>query len=154
MCTTKLPNLMPNSTPLKQLDSMSIITQYTIFNNFIACPPLTAPNNGDIDCLLGDDGQPSLGDTCTFTCDDGYKLSSSVVRSCQIDGNWSGNDALCSLGMLLDVTFVYHWLCILCYIIKYLAMFVYVIIEMPLHVVYCSVQYVFVVLKHLLRLIK
>ena len=57
------------------------------FVMFIECPQLTAPDNGDIDCSLGDDGQPSLGDTCTFTCDGGHELSGSVSRSCQIDGS-------------------------------------------------------------------
>ncbi|XP_065905187.1 sushi, von Willebrand factor type A, EGF and pentraxin domain-containing protein 1-like [Dysidea avara] len=60
------------------------------------CPPLTAPDNGDIDCSLGD-GQPSLGDSCTFTCDGGHELSGSVIRSCQIDGSWSGTETICTL---------------------------------------------------------
>ena len=64
-----------------------------------ACQPLTAPDNGDIDCSLGDDGKPSLGDTCTFTCDDGYTLTGSVNRSCKIDETWSGTEPQCIRGM-------------------------------------------------------
>ena len=67
-----------------------------------ACQPLTAPDNGDIDCSLGNDGQPSLGDTCTFKCDDGYELSGSNNRTCQIDGSWSGTDTVCTRGMLMS----------------------------------------------------
>jgi len=67
----------------------------------IACPPLTAPDNGGIDCSLGDDGHPSLGDTCTFTCDDDYFLSGSESRSCQVDGRWSGTVPMCIRSMLI-----------------------------------------------------
>ena len=34
------------------------------------CPPLTGPDNGDIDCSLGGDGEANPGD---FICDDGLK---------------------------------------------------------------------------------
>ncbi|XP_065905188.1 P-selectin-like [Dysidea avara] len=60
------------------------------------CPPLTAPDNGDIDCSLGDDGEANPGDTCTFTCDDGYELGGSTSRTCGDDGNWSGTDTTCT----------------------------------------------------------
>ena len=60
------------------------------------CPPLTAPDNGDIDCSLGDDGEANPGDTCTFTCDDGYELGGSTSRTCGDDGSWSGTDTTCT----------------------------------------------------------
>ena len=66
----------------------------------VTCPPLTAPDNGDIDCSLGDDGEVNPGDTCTFTCDDGYELGGSTSRTCGDDGSWSGNDTTCTTGML------------------------------------------------------
>ena len=31
-----------------------------------ACPPLTAPDDGTIDCSLGDDGFATEGDSCTL----------------------------------------------------------------------------------------
>ena len=63
------------------------------------CPPLTAPNNGMISCSLGGDGVPNPGDTCTYTCNDGYMLtSSSETRTCQSDENWSGSVAVCRRG--------------------------------------------------------
>ena len=62
------------------------------------CPPLTAPDNGDVDCSLGDDGEANPGDTCTYSCDDGYDLSGSTTRACQDDGTWSGTEAVCSRG--------------------------------------------------------
>ena len=64
------------------------------------CPPLTAPDNGDIDCSLGDDGEANPGDTCTFTCDDGHAPGGSTSRTCQDDGSWSGTDTTCTRGML------------------------------------------------------
>ena len=64
------------------------------------CPTLTQPNDGMINCSLGDDEIPSYEDTCSFTCDTGYQLTGSETRICQSNGNWSGIDeALCSRGM-------------------------------------------------------
>ncbi|XP_065903420.1 uncharacterized protein [Dysidea avara] len=60
------------------------------------CQLLVAPDNGMINCSLGDDGQASLGDTCTFTCNSGYELSGNTSRSCQINGNWSGTESTCT----------------------------------------------------------
>ena len=64
------------------------------------CPPLTAPDNGNIDCSLGEDGETNPGDTCTFTCDDGYELGGSTSRTCGDDGNWDGTDTTCTESML------------------------------------------------------
>ena len=67
------------------------------------CPPLTAPDNGAITCSLGDDEEANynVGETCTFTCDDGYELTGSVNRSCQIDRSWSGYETTCTLSTSL-----------------------------------------------------
>ena len=64
------------------------------------CPPLTAPDNGDIDCSLGGDTDANPGDTCTFTCDDGYELGGSTSRTCGDDGSWSGTDTTCIRGIV------------------------------------------------------
>ena len=70
---------------------------------FIVCGPLTAPDNGTIDCSLGSDGIANPGDTCTFTCDDGLELRGSATRECQYQRRkgtlWSGNEVRCVLGM-------------------------------------------------------
>ena len=63
-----------------------------------ACPLLTGPNNGAINCSLGDDGVPSYDDTCSFTCNTGYNLTGSDTRVCQNDGNWSGKETMCTGG--------------------------------------------------------
>jgi len=49
-------------------------------------------------CLLGDDGVPSYEDTCSFTCNIGFKLTGSDTRTCQSDESWSGNEAKCNRG--------------------------------------------------------
>ena len=55
--------------------------------------------NGKVDCSLGDVGIPSYGDTCSFTCNDGYELTGNDTRTCQSNGTWSGSDSVCRRGM-------------------------------------------------------
>ena len=62
----------------------------------VSCPSLTDPNNGTINCSLEDYGAPSYKDTCSFTCNTGYELTGSDIRTCQSDGSWSGSDVVCS----------------------------------------------------------
>ena len=64
----------------------------------VQCLELTNPQNGMISCSLGDDGIPSYGDTCSFTCNTGYELTGSDTRTCQSDGSWSGTNTTCSGG--------------------------------------------------------
>ena len=63
----------------------------------VPCPSLDDPDNGVINCSLGDDGIRSSGDTCNFTCNTGYELTDidSDTRICQRDGIWTGNDVVC-----------------------------------------------------------
>ena len=75
----------------------------------VTCPPLTAPDNGDIDCSLGDDGEANPGDTCTFTCDNGHELTGSETRTCQNDGMWSGSEPTCDRGKTLTSFDLYNW---------------------------------------------
>ena len=48
-----------------------------------------------ISCSLGVDGIANSGDTCSYTCNNGYKLNGSATRTCQIDGSWSDSDPVC-----------------------------------------------------------
>ena len=81
-----------------------IIPFYITSNNclIVFCSSLTDPYNGIINCSLGDDGVHSYEDTCSFTCNTGYKLIGSVTRTCQSDGSWSCGDAMCSRGILMN----------------------------------------------------
>ena len=65
----------------------------------MSCGQLNNPVYGVINCSLGDDGDPSYEDTCSFTCNTGYELTGSDTRTCQSDGSWSGSDAVCRRGM-------------------------------------------------------
>ena len=76
---------------------MTIISTFLL----VTCPSLSGPSNGMINCVLGDDGVASSGDTCSFTCDTGYELTGSDTRTCQSDGNWNGSVAVCSRGEYL-----------------------------------------------------
>ena len=75
---------------------------FSLFYSYVLtvfCPPLTNPNNGIINCSLGDDGVPSYEDTCSFTCNTGYELTGSDTRTCQSDGSWSDTYVICSRGI-------------------------------------------------------
>ena len=48
-----------------------------------------------VNCSLGDDRVHSYKDTCNFTCDTGYMLNGSYMRTCQSNGIWSGTDVMC-----------------------------------------------------------
>jgi len=66
------------------------------------CPMLMAPDNGMIDCSLGDDGVATDGDTCTVTCNDGFVLRGDATRRCRINGRrirWLGDEARCEPGV-------------------------------------------------------
>jgi len=64
----------------------------------VICLPLSAPDNGMIDCTGRRSRQNTFGSTCTFSCNHGYELSGSETRTCQSDGTWSGTEAMCILG--------------------------------------------------------
>ena len=74
----------------------------------MSCSLLTNPDNGMIDCSLGDDGVPSYEDTCSFTCNTGYEPTGNDTRTCQSDGSWSGTDDVCRRGTsIIVIQFVY-----------------------------------------------
>ena len=54
------------------------------------CPTLGNPTNGVVD-LSG----TSVGDTATYTCDNGYELVGTPVLNCQNDGTWDNSPPLC-----------------------------------------------------------
>jgi len=66
----------------------------------VSCSDLGQPDNGMIECALGDDGVASYQDTCRLSCAEGYHLSGSTSRTCQSDGTWSGSSSTCDRGML------------------------------------------------------
>ena len=69
----------------------------------VTCPPLDAPDNGQVRCSLGDDRVLSPGDVCRFTCEDGFQRQGSSRRVCRNDGSWSRTDVLCIPGIVILV---------------------------------------------------
>ena len=72
-----------------------VLLAYTYLVN---CPSLADPNNGMINCSLGDDGVSSYEDACSFTCNTGYELIGQDIRFCLSNGTWNGNETFCSRG--------------------------------------------------------
>ena len=69
-----------------------------MYFTIVICLSLSNPNNGIINCSLGDDRVPSYEDTCSFTCNTGYELTGNNTRTCQSNGSWNGSDAVCRRG--------------------------------------------------------
>jgi len=51
--------------------------------------------------LQGQD-QTLMGATVTYTCNTGYTLNGSSMRTCQADGTWTGSDPTCDSECLLQ----------------------------------------------------
>ena len=74
------------------------MTAYCVYLD-IRCDNLSTPSNGEItSCSSGRVGVGYEGDTCSFTCNTGYELTSSDTRTCQSNGSWSGSDDVCRRG--------------------------------------------------------
>ncbi|NWW96028.1 LYAM3 protein, partial [Rhynochetos jubatus] len=60
----------------------------------IACPVLSAPDRGDLNCshLHGDF---AFGSTCAFSCQTGFALTGSERRECTATGTWTGDTPRC-----------------------------------------------------------
>ena len=56
----------------------------------VRCPQLQDPVNGEV-IITGD--TPSS--TATYFCNSGYELKGAKIRTCQINGEWSGTDPVC-----------------------------------------------------------
>jgi len=55
---------------------------------------LDDPDNGTVNCSLGDDGIPSYEDTCNYTCDSGFQLFDGDQTMCLFNGRWSGDNVV------------------------------------------------------------
>ena len=75
----------------------TVVTQNSIESlEDVQCDDLSTPVNGEITSCSSDRvGVGYEGDTCSFTCNTGYELTSSDTRTCQSDGSWSGTDDVC-----------------------------------------------------------
>ena len=92
---------------LKSVTHIYIYIYIILLYILVSCPSLTNPNNGMINCSLGDDKVPSYEDTCSYTCNTGYQLNGSDTRTCQSDGSWSGSDAMCKRSEYYHVEYIH-----------------------------------------------
>ena len=76
-----------------------VLNDVCVFSLPVTCPIFGDLVSGMVNCIVGDDSDLNPGDTCTFTCNDGYMISGSTNRTCQNDGTWNGSNAMCSRGM-------------------------------------------------------
>ena len=54
------------------------------------CGPLRQPENGDVRI-----SSTTFGSSARYSCFPGYNLIGLIVRVCQIDGTWSGQEPTC-----------------------------------------------------------
>ena len=59
---------------------------------YIGCPILQSPKYGSISAVLDN---PKPRDIVTFSCNDGYNLLGSDVRTCLETNEWSGEAVSC-----------------------------------------------------------
>ena len=88
----------------------------------VDCPVLDDPDNGTVNCTLGDDGVSSYEDTCNYTCDPGYELSGNNQRICLSNGRWSDDDVVHNCIGTYEPFYIWCYECIttdacVCYII-------------------------------------
>jgi len=69
----------------------------------IFCPPLDEPENGTLNCTIGDQGIAFPNDTCNYTCEEGFELDGSMTIVCGEDGVWSDKTKCVPRGMLANM---------------------------------------------------
>ena len=57
----------------------------------VDCPNLEPPENGEV-VLSG----RRVGDNATYSCNIGFELTDSAIRTCLETGNWSGSVPTCT----------------------------------------------------------
>ena len=56
--------------------------------------------NGKVECI-NTTTTGVIGDTCTFSCYDGFELQGSMIKECEPTGNWEGGNPMCVAGQLV-----------------------------------------------------
>lgn len=71
---------------------ISLLSEIISLFKGITCGALPSPDHGTFECSDGD----TYNSVCEFRCNEGYKLSGSLSRTCLDDHRWSGQEAECS----------------------------------------------------------
>lgn len=71
------------------------------FPNIAQCMVLTDPPDGVIACSVGNDGVPSVGDTCTTECIGVVMTDGPRSRTCGTNGTWSSTSLVCGPGEIV-----------------------------------------------------
>jgi len=87
-----------------------------LYFSIAICPRIFAPVNGMISCQLRSDNVANPGETCQFSCDDGFTLTGSSVRTCQNDRTWSGTEPMCVAEAGMETSNYKHHLHIVTYL--------------------------------------
>ena len=56
----------------------------------VNCGPLTSPSHGQVSAT-----STTFGSVASYICDTGYNLQGPDIRTCQVDGIWSGTNPTC-----------------------------------------------------------
>jgi len=79
-----------------QKETAVILLIFVFLVTDIFCYPFNELLNGQVYCILGNNGIPDPGDSCYFMCNSGFKLQGNSTRICQDGGIWSAVDVTCT----------------------------------------------------------
>ena len=65
------------------------------------CPDLSDPANGMV-TVMG----TSVGDTASYTCNDGFELIGSMSVTCTNDGTWSDEPPMCRRKQFINTSYL------------------------------------------------
>ena len=73
------------------------IIRFSVPSTAVSCPPISAPEHGQMMSQSGEEIKFHYGLVKTFSCNNGFHLESefSQSRRCQATGQWTGKNATC-----------------------------------------------------------
>ena len=89
-CTISPHCMSCTATPINSSYGIIVIKFHILLCIAADCDPLDDPANGTV-VLTG----TSMGDTATYSCNNGYELEGNRQRMCQMNRQWSGSEPSC-----------------------------------------------------------
>ena len=73
---------------------------YSFLEHTADCLPLSMPSNGGIvySSSLNPNGNYPANTVATYSCTRGQLFDGDVMRTCQLDGMWTGTEPICAGG--------------------------------------------------------